>query len=121
MELANIKVQEKINMNKQLGRFENVLGEMKEIGTEFVAKCYDLGFLQSKLIKNVVCCLTEHQQIGRIHLFAVIKRKSVPGLFLFICVFLELSLLSSDVGMCTLLYNTGFLFYATSLLLLKVG
>ena len=25
---------------------------------------YDLGFLQSKLIKNIFCCLSEHQQIG---------------------------------------------------------
>ena len=147
MELANIKVQEKINMNKQINRFENVLGEMKGIvmrndedddkyhditedkedddeeddEDQFAAKCYDLGFLKSKLIKNVVCCLTENQQLGIIPLFAVIKIKSAPGLFFSISVFLELSLLSSDVGMYILLYSTDYLYFATFLFLLKVS
>ena len=29
------------------------------------AKWYDLGILQSKLIKNMFCCLSESQQIGK--------------------------------------------------------
>ena len=28
------------------------------------ARWYNLGFLQSKLIKNIICCLSERQQIG---------------------------------------------------------
>ena len=146
MALASVKVQEKILMNKQLCRFENVVGEMKESNrgninetkTEenvketlhveyedyedhFAAKCYDLGFLQSKLIKNVVCCLSENQQIGIILIVAVIK--SSKGLFFLICVFLEISLLSSDVGMCILLYKTDYLYFyfAALLFLLKVS
>ena len=30
------------------------------------AKLYDFGFLHSKFIKNVFCCLKENQQIGKI-------------------------------------------------------
>ena len=92
MELANIKVQEKINMHKQLNRFENVVDEMKGLVIEKrnesnsikdddgeedkendddrkedeenydydnekpMAKCYDFGFLHSKLIKSAFCC-----------------------------------------------------------------
>ena len=29
------------------------------------ARWYNLGFLQSKIIKNIFCCLSERQQIGR--------------------------------------------------------
>ena len=29
------------------------------------ATWYDLGFLQSKVVKNIFCCLSERQQIGK--------------------------------------------------------
>ena len=65
-------------MNKQLNRFDNVMNEMTGVVSEIkdetrsdendedqpAAKFYDLGFLHSKIIKNVFCCLTENQKIG---------------------------------------------------------
>ena len=95
-----MKVQEKILMRKQISRFEDVLDQMKGVGSEkvnetktdeeineenvqeilmenevseekneddgdiFATKHYDLGFLHSKIIKKVFCCLNENQQIG---------------------------------------------------------
>ena len=35
------------------------------------ANFFDFGFLQSKLIKNLFCCLKENQQIGKICLFFI--------------------------------------------------
>ena len=76
--MVSVKVQEKIKTNKQLNRYDNVLDEMTEAVNETkdetkndknvedqpAADCYDLGFIHSKLIKNVFCCLNENQQIG---------------------------------------------------------
>ena len=80
IELAGVKVQEKIKTNKQLNRFDIVLNEMTGVVSEIkdetrsdddndedqpVAKFYELGFLHSKVIKKVFCCLTENQHIGK--------------------------------------------------------
>ena len=86
---------------------------------KFAAKCYDFGFLHSKIIKNIFCCLNETQQIG-MNLFILLLSMSDSGLYFLICVFLELSLLSSDVSIYILLYNTDFSSFAILLLLLKV-
>ena len=65
-------------MNKQLNYFDNVLNEVTGVVSKNkdetrsdendedqpAAKFYDLGFLHSKIIKNVFCCLTENQHIG---------------------------------------------------------
>ena len=152
-----MKVQEKINMHKQLNRFENVVDEMKGLVIEkrnesnsikdddgeedkeynndgkgdeenydsvdeMAAECYDLGFLHSKLIKNVFCCLTETQHIGIDCFIRRDKECSLsPGVFFLTSFILELSLLSSDVSIYILLYNTNFLYSATLLFLLKVS
>ena len=68
----NTTEQEKIKNEdaKKSASKENV--EMKVLKNDktavdykYKARWYDLGFLQSKIIKNIFCCLSERQQIGR--------------------------------------------------------
>ena len=120
-------------MNKQLNLFDDVLNEVtSKIKDETrsdendedqpAAKFYDLGFLHSKIIKNVFCCLTDNQHIGNEyhHAYRLFECSS-QGFFFLIRVFLELSLLISDVGLYILLYKTDFLSFAALLILLKVS
>ena len=61
------KTDEEINEeNVQEILMENEVSEEKneDDGDIFAAKRYDLGFLHSKIIKKVFCCLNENQQIG---------------------------------------------------------
>ena len=123
-------------MNKQLNHFDNVLNEVTGVVSKNkdetrsdendedqpAAKFYDLGFLHSKIIKNVFCCLTENQHIGNEYHHALPAfLVFIPGLFFLIRVFLELSLLISDAGLYILLYKTDFLSFAALLILLKVS
>ena len=85
--LGAMKIQAKIMMNKELNNYDGLLTQLR--GKEEIelsgldeeismmkentntenqdkAKSYDLGFLQSKVIKKIFFCLNERQQIGRI-------------------------------------------------------
>ena len=84
--LGAMKIQAKIMMNKELNNYDGLLTQLrgkeeielsgldKEISmmkentnteNQDKAKSYDLGFLQSKVIKKIFFCLNERQQIGR--------------------------------------------------------
>ena len=92
--------------------------------SKYNARWYNLGFLQSKLIKNIICCLSERQQIGgNIFILSInsISTALKSGLFFLISVYLELMMISSDLSLYTLLFKTGFLWtHGIFLLLLKV-
>ena len=52
------------DLNKYDGAFPQL--ELEDKGcTTNKEKKYNLGFLQSKIIKNIIYCLTERQQIGK--------------------------------------------------------
>ena len=71
-------------MRKQLNNYDGVLTQLKienedlknsvrkgkvsekdKAGDKRKARWYDLGLLLTKLIKNIFCCLSECQQIGK--------------------------------------------------------
>lgn len=52
------------DLNKYNGAFPQLEFEDKKCTTNKEKK-YNLGFLQSKIIKNIIYCLTERQQIGK--------------------------------------------------------
>ena len=93
-QLGAKKIQAKIMMRKQLNNYDGVLSQLKgteqiemedvdknkenetktqpnenehnnAVDNKYKARWIDLGFLQSKLIKNIFCCLSERQQIGK--------------------------------------------------------
>ena len=71
-EKENTTKQEKIenedvkkSASKEKVEMEVSKNDQTAVDYKYRARWYDLGFLQSKLIKNIICCLSERQQIGR--------------------------------------------------------
>ena len=109
------------DLNKYDGAFPQL--ELEDKGcTTNKEKKYNLGFLQSKIIKNIIYCLTERQQIGKkLNFVNFIKSTLISGLYFLILIYLELMMISSDLGLYTLLLKTGFFCtHGIFLLLLKV-
>ena len=110
------------DLNKYDGVFSQLELEDKGCTTNNKEKKYNLGFLQSKIIKNIIYCLTERQQIGKkLYFVNFIKSTLISGLYFLILIYLELMMISSDLVLYTLLLKTGFFCtHGIFLLLLKV-
>ena len=60
------KVEENIKTEIQNTKISPEVSENdKAVDNKYKARWIDLGFMQSKLIKNIFCCLSERQQIGK--------------------------------------------------------
>ena len=109
------------DLNKYDGAFPQL--ELEDKGcTTNKEKKYNLGFLQSKIIKNIIYCLTERQQIGKkLNFVNFIKSTLTSGLYFLILIYLELMMISSDLSLYTLLSRTGFFWtHGIFMILLKV-
>ena len=130
-----MKIQAKILRNKELNNYDGVLTQLdtnisprvsekdrKAAENEDKASWYDLGFLQTKIVKNIFFCLNERQQIGKkFSSNNFISSSFTTGIFFLILIWQELMMISSDLGLYSLLFKTGFFMtHGIFLVLLKV-